>query len=78
MPLVFGFAPVVNTFTTVTVEGTLRFVTTPFFISLGLVIFGAVTVLLNAPKPGKKPEPAKGEKSETAEADKPAAPAETT
>lgn len=57
MPLVFGFAPVVNTFTTVLSEGTLSHLTPPFFVSLGLVIIGAVTVLVFAPKPGKKSGP---------------------
>jgi len=57
MPLVFGFAPVVNTFTTMLSEGTLSQLTPPFFVSLGLVIVGAVTVLVFAPKPGKKPAP---------------------
>lgn len=54
MPLVFGGAPVVNTFTTVLVDGTLQFITVPFYVSLGLVIAGAVTVLTNAPKPAPK------------------------
>ena len=38
-------------------EGTLSQLTPPFFVSLGLVIVGAVTVLVFAPKPGKKPAP---------------------
>ncbi len=54
MPLIFGFAPVVNTFTTVTIQGTMAYVSYPFGASLALVIAGAVTVLLNAPKPGPK------------------------
>src|SRR5436190_5990184 len=55
MPLVFGGAPVVNTFVTILHEGTGAFVTTPFYISLFLVIVGAVTVLLFAPKAPHKP-----------------------
>ena len=55
MPLVFGGAPVVNTFTTIVSEGTFRQVTTAFYASLLLVIAGAVTVLIFAPKPARKP-----------------------
>lgn len=55
MPLVFGGAPVVNTFVTIIHESTAAYVTTPFFISLFLVIVGAVTVLVFAPKPPHKP-----------------------
>ncbi len=50
MPLVFGCAPVVNTFVTVAAEGTYRQVHSPFFFSLALVILGAVTVLVFAPR----------------------------
>jgi hypothetical protein len=55
MPLVFGGAPVVNTMTTILHEGTYRQTTPLFFASLLLVIGGAVTVLLFAPR-GKPPE----------------------
>jgi hypothetical protein len=55
MPLVFGCAPVVNTFTTMLVQDTFGQMQTPFIAALGLVIFGAVTVLLTAPKSGPKP-----------------------
>ena len=58
MPLVFGGAPVVNTFTTILHEGTFAQVTPRFYVSLLMVILGAVTVLIFAPKPGKKPAPA--------------------
>jgi MFS family permease len=58
MPLVFGVAPVVNTFITVTSEGTGGQLSVPFFASLVAVIAGAVTVLLFAPK-GHKPPPGK-------------------
>lgn len=60
MPLVFGGAPVVNTFTSVIVDGTFRQISAPFLVSLALVICGAVTVLITAPrpkKPGGKPKP---------------------
>jgi hypothetical protein len=50
MPLVFGFAPVVNTFTSMTVKGTLSQIN-PYFIGALLIgIVGAVTVLVFAPK----------------------------
>jgi len=54
MPLVFGCAPVMNTLTTITAEGTAGEVTTPFFVSLTLVIAGAVAVLVFAPRSEKK------------------------
>jgi len=50
MPLVVGFAPVVNTFTSMTVKGTLSQIN-PYFIGALLIgIVGAVTVLVFAPK----------------------------
>ena len=52
MPLVFGCAPIVNTFTTMLSQGTLSEIELPFVASLGLVITGAVMVLVFAPKPG--------------------------
>lgn len=61
MPLVFGGAPVVNTFTTIWHEGTYREISPFFYASLMLVIAGAVTVLVFAPRgksPEKAPEPA--------------------
>jgi MFS family permease len=68
MPLVFGCAPVVNTFVTVTAEGTYRQVQSPFFISLGLVILGAVTVLVFAPRgKGHGPKAEKAPKASTVE-----------
>ncbi len=62
MPLVFGGAPVINTLLTTFTSGTLGQLTAPFFISLFLVIAGAVTVLVNAPR-GSKPPPARAESS---------------
>jgi hypothetical protein len=56
MPLVFGGAPVVNTFVTMTSQGTLSDASPLFLVSLLCVIAGAVTVLLFAPPSGKKPE----------------------
>jgi hypothetical protein len=61
MPLVFGCAPIVNTLVTIAEEETWDQVPALFFASLVLVIIGAVTVLVFAPKakhgpPGKKDE----------------------
>jgi hypothetical protein len=61
MPLVFGGAPVVNTLTMVVSKGLYADVPTMFYVSLLLVIIGAVTVLIFAPKPGKKPAEIKKE-----------------
>jgi hypothetical protein len=55
MPLVFGGAPVVNTFTTIIKRATLEGIPPLFYLSLLLVIAGAVTVLVCAPRPDKKP-----------------------
>ncbi len=50
MPLVFGFAPVINTLTSMVVGGSLDKITTYFIGALLLGIAGAVTVLVFAPK----------------------------
>jgi hypothetical protein len=50
MPLVFGFAPVINTLTSLVVVGSLDKVSSYFIGSLVLGIAGAVTVLVFAPK----------------------------
>jgi hypothetical protein len=55
MPLVFGIAPVVNTFSEIISKGLWGQVGTFFYLSLFLVIAGAVTVLVTAPK--AKPHP---------------------
>lgn len=56
MPLVFGFAPVINTLTE-TVSKNLIGQVNPYFIgSLAMVIIGAVMVLIFAPR-GPKPQP---------------------
>ena len=51
MPLVFGFAPVINTCISLTEAGTWGLVRPEFWISLAVVISGAITVLITAPKP---------------------------
>lgn len=50
MPLVFGFAPVINTIASITIDQTFGGITPVFMASILLGILGAVTVLLNAPK----------------------------
>ncbi|MCO6459165.1 MAG: hypothetical protein J5I93_27970 [Pirellulaceae bacterium] len=65
MPLVFGCAPVVNTFTTAAMEGTFGKIGPWFLGSLMLVILGAVTVLVFAPRAPHKPpgSPSPGSKA---------------
>jgi len=53
MPLVFGGAPVVNTFTIVLAEGTSRDLSPLFLASLMVLVAGAATVLAFAPRPAK-------------------------
>jgi len=55
MPLIFGFAPVINTLVAMGLAGKLSQITTIFACSMGLVIGGAVLVLINAPKPKHGP-----------------------
>ncbi len=55
MPLVFGFAPIVNTLTETVSKGLFAELSQWFYLSMLLVILGAVTVLLCAPR-GKPPE----------------------
>lgn len=69
MPLVFGGAPVVNTFATIIAKDQLSLVNPMFLAGLILVISGAATVLVFAPK---GPPPKK------AEAKTPSAPKEAT
>jgi uncharacterized protein (UPF0333 family) len=57
MPLIFGFAPVINTLTETISKNLLGQVSTEFIISLLMVIVGAAMVLIFAPR-GKKPKPA--------------------
>lgn len=55
MPLVFGGAPVVNTFLTMFLSKTYNQAQPIFFAGLIMVVAGAVTVLLFAPKAAAKP-----------------------
>ncbi len=55
MPLVFGFAPVINTSITLSEKNAWNLVPAMFWVSLGVAIAGAVTVLITAPKPKPKP-----------------------
>lgn len=57
MPLIFGFAPVINTFISLSEAGTWSLVPIWFWLSLAVVIAGAVTVLTNAPKPKPHAKP---------------------
>lgn len=61
MPLVFGFAPVINTIASIFEKGKFDHLNLLFAGSLLVGILGAVTVLLNAPKavPHGKPNPPK-------------------
>ena len=58
MPLVFGFAPVVNTLTTMWLADQLSKIDPVFAASLATIICGAVMVLIFAPKAGHGPAPA--------------------
>ena len=66
MPLVFGGAPVINTFVGVIQAGNYSQLRAGFFAGLIVVMAGAVTVLIFAPKPGKHPEPSGDKKAEPA------------
>ena len=50
MPLVFGFAPVVNTFTEMSTKGLAGQISPYFYASMLMVIVGAMIVLIFAPK----------------------------
>lgn len=56
MPLVFGFAPVINVVTEIIHNNLFGAIPLGFWISLAAVICGAMIVLTNAPR-GKKPAP---------------------
>jgi hypothetical protein len=73
MPLVFGFAPVINTLVALLQAKQLHTIDPIFAASLATIIGGAVMVLIFAPKAQHGP-PAKAEPSSSAkiEADKPA------
>ena len=68
MPLVFGFAPVVNTLTTMVTDNLFGRMSPYFFASLAMVILGAVMVLIFAPrgKPPAKPVEQESTESEAA------------
>jgi hypothetical protein len=68
MPLVFGGAPVVNTLVSVTQAGQWSDLHAMFFAGLIVVMAGAVTVLVFAPKPAPHHPPAGENKPETAHA----------
>jgi hypothetical protein len=54
MPLVFGIAPVVNSFVTIHFSRAYKQIGPVFLAGLILVVTGAVTVLLSAPRPSEK------------------------
>lgn len=56
MPLVFGGAPVVNTLLSAAMPSTAGQVSPLFYVSVALVIGGAVTTLVFAPRPGAAAE----------------------
>jgi hypothetical protein len=54
MPIVFGFAPVISTFTTMYMNNLLDRISPFFAAGVILVIAGAITILFTAPKPTPK------------------------
>jgi hypothetical protein len=54
MPIVFGFAPVISTFTTMYMNNLLGKISPFFAAGLILIVAGAITVLFTAPKPPRK------------------------
>jgi MFS family permease len=74
MPLVFGMAPVVNTFATLVpayLRGDRPELNVLFFASLALVVAGAVAVLWFAPRPPKPHGPGGGDKPQPDDRDLP-------
>ena len=61
MPLVFGAAPVINTFATIVRQGISGTVHPVFYAGLIMVVVGAVTVLIFAPKGAPHAKPAHAE-----------------
>jgi hypothetical protein len=57
MPLVFGGAPVVNAFITIYLADRMKEIGPVFLAGLVMVVLGAVTVLIFAPRPEPKPAP---------------------
>ena len=66
MPLVFGCAPVVNTFLTMVMARSYKQAKAPFFAGLILVAAGAAIVLVAKPKPIPKPVAESSDEKETA------------
>ncbi|MCG8449781.1 MAG: hypothetical protein MI725_09405 [Pirellulales bacterium] len=66
MPLVFGGAPIVNSFLTISMAKRMKDIGPLFLAGLVMVLIGAVTVLIMKPKPA---EPAPQESKETATAE---------
>ncbi len=64
MPLIFGLAPIINTVTTLTENNSWGRIDVKFVSALLVTIFGAVTVLVTAPKPAAKPLVADGSAGE--------------
>ena len=62
MPLIFGFAPVINTLTETLSNNLISNIIWQFLVSLGLVIVGAAMVLVFAPR-GKSPRPSRQQKN---------------
>lgn len=69
MPLVFGCAPVVNTFVTMFMTGTFREANKKFFIAIAVVALGAAGVMAFKPASAKKPKPVKLSDTERIEFD---------
>jgi hypothetical protein len=75
MPLVFGGAPVVNSFLTITLTRRMKEIGPIFVAGLVMVLLGAITVLMFSPKAETEPQAAPAEVAADAEATD--APAET-
>ena len=57
MPLVFGGAPIINTFISIMEMDSVGDISPLFYGSLTTVIIGAIVTLVTAPKPGKSGPP---------------------
>jgi hypothetical protein len=69
MPLVFGGAPVVNSFLTITLTRRMKEIGPIFVAGLVMVLLGAITVMTFSPKAEKAPEAAPAEVAATTDAD---------
>jgi len=65
MPLIFGLAPIMNTITTLTENGSWGRIDAKFVAALLITIAGAVTVLVTAPKQAAKPAGSPGSENAT-------------